>query len=116
MPFDVQGSKIFCLHYVSMQTIDVPQSASMYRYLEKKVRACVSEPTCIWCILMWVLGLACVRAGKDQVAGTLCLYLGALIVHRLTVGIWTSPHTHKQSHTRTHTHIKQANPNSHSRG
>lgn len=25
------GSKIFCLHYVAMQTIDVPQSASMYR-------------------------------------------------------------------------------------
>ncbi len=33
-----KGSKIFCLHYVSMQTIDVPQSASMYRYLERKVR------------------------------------------------------------------------------
>lgn len=27
-----KGSKIFCLHYVSMQTIDVPQSASMYRW------------------------------------------------------------------------------------
>lgn len=26
------GSKIFCLHYVAMQTIDVPQSASLYRY------------------------------------------------------------------------------------
>lgn len=32
-----KGSKVFCLHYVSMQTIDVPQSASMYRYLERKV-------------------------------------------------------------------------------
>ena len=31
-----KGSKIFCLHYVSMQTIDVPQSASLYRYLEQK--------------------------------------------------------------------------------
>jgi len=29
-----KGSKIFCLHYVCMQTIDVPQSASLYRYLE----------------------------------------------------------------------------------
>ena len=29
-----KGSKIFCLHYVSMQTIDVPQSASLHRYLE----------------------------------------------------------------------------------
>lgn len=32
-----KGSKVFCLHYVSMQTIDVPQSASMHRYLERKV-------------------------------------------------------------------------------
>jgi len=31
-----KGSKIFCLHHVAMQTIDVPQSASLYRYLEKK--------------------------------------------------------------------------------
>ena len=31
-----KGSKIFCLHYLSMQTIDVPQSASLYRYLEQK--------------------------------------------------------------------------------
>eukprot|EP00899_Mesostigma_viride_P007013 jgi/Mesvir1/16312/Mv12764-RA.1 len=30
-----KGSKVFCLHYVSMQTIDVPQSASLYRYVEK---------------------------------------------------------------------------------
>ncbi|KAK9811224.1 hypothetical protein WJX72_000251 [[Myrmecia] bisecta] len=29
-----KGSKIFCLHYISMQTLDVPQSASMHRYLE----------------------------------------------------------------------------------
>lgn len=29
-----KGSKIFCLHFISMQTIDVPQSASLYRYLE----------------------------------------------------------------------------------
>ena len=26
-------SKIYCLHYLSMQTIDVPQSASLYRYI-----------------------------------------------------------------------------------
>eukprot|EP01006_Ploeotia_vitrea_P032643 TRINITY_DN64821_c0_g1_i1.p1 TRINITY_DN64821_c0_g1~~TRINITY_DN64821_c0_g1_i1.p1 ORF type:complete len:1202 (-),score=127.96 TRINITY_DN64821_c0_g1_i1:106-3711(-) len=31
-----KGSKIFCLHFVAMHTIDVPQSASLYRYLEKK--------------------------------------------------------------------------------
>lgn len=31
-----KGSKIFCLHYLSMQTIDVPQSASLYRYLDRK--------------------------------------------------------------------------------
>jgi intraflagellar transport protein 122 len=31
-----KGSKIFCLHYISMQTIDVPQSASLYRYMAKQ--------------------------------------------------------------------------------
>ena len=27
------GSKVFCLHQISMQTLDMPQSASMHRYL-----------------------------------------------------------------------------------
>ncbi|KAK3103245.1 hypothetical protein FSP39_017787 [Pinctada imbricata] len=31
------GSKIFCLHVYSMSSVDVPQSASMYQYLEKKL-------------------------------------------------------------------------------
>ncbi|XP_019647680.1 PREDICTED: intraflagellar transport protein 122 homolog [Branchiostoma belcheri] len=31
------GSKIFCLHVYSMTAIDVPQSAPMYQYLEKKL-------------------------------------------------------------------------------
>lgn len=31
------GSKIFCLHIYSMSSVDVPQSASMYQYLEKKL-------------------------------------------------------------------------------
>ena len=31
-----QGSKIFCLHYICMQTIDVPQSESLYRYMNKR--------------------------------------------------------------------------------
>ncbi|KAG1660681.1 Intraflagellar transport protein 122 [Nymphon striatum] len=30
------GSKIFCLHIYSMSTIEVPQSASLYQYMEKK--------------------------------------------------------------------------------
>ncbi|PRP80717.1 hypothetical protein PROFUN_11590 [Planoprotostelium fungivorum] len=30
-----KGSRIFCLHIYAMQAIDVPQSASLYRYLEK---------------------------------------------------------------------------------
>ena len=29
------GSKVFCLHQVSMSTVDVPQSATLYRYIEK---------------------------------------------------------------------------------
>ena len=31
-----KGAKIFCLHYVAMQAVDVPQSASLYRYLEQR--------------------------------------------------------------------------------
>ena len=30
------GSKIFCLHVYAMTTVEVPQSAPMYQYLEKK--------------------------------------------------------------------------------
>ncbi|XP_050414597.2 intraflagellar transport protein 122 homolog [Patella vulgata] len=30
------GSKIFCLHVYAMSSVDVPQSAPMYQYLEKK--------------------------------------------------------------------------------
>lgn len=30
------GSKIFCLQSVAMQTIDVPQSASLYRYIDER--------------------------------------------------------------------------------
>lgn len=32
----MQGSKVFCLQSASMQTIDVPQSAAMFRYLAQK--------------------------------------------------------------------------------
>lgn len=31
-----KGAKVFCLHYLSMTTIDVPQSVTLYRYLDKK--------------------------------------------------------------------------------
>ncbi|OAE20578.1 hypothetical protein AXG93_3873s1360 [Marchantia polymorpha subsp. ruderalis] len=31
-----QGSKIFCLHHLAMQTIEVPQSTSMRHYVQKK--------------------------------------------------------------------------------
>ncbi|KAL2613280.1 hypothetical protein R1flu_024972 [Riccia fluitans] len=31
-----QGSKIFCLHHLAMQTIEVPQSTSMRHYVDKK--------------------------------------------------------------------------------
>ena len=30
----MQGSKVFCLQYVSMATIDIPQGGSMAKYLE----------------------------------------------------------------------------------
>ena len=42
-----KGSKIFCLHYVAMQTVDVPQSASLYRYLDKKDFAAAHRVACL---------------------------------------------------------------------
>eukprot|EP00240_Pyramimonas_obovata_P000052 CAMPEP_0118949464 /NCGR_PEP_ID=MMETSP1169-20130426/49666_1 /TAXON_ID=36882 /ORGANISM="Pyramimonas obovata, Strain CCMP722" /LENGTH=1253 /DNA_ID=CAMNT_0006896109 /DNA_START=163 /DNA_END=3921 /DNA_ORIENTATION=+ len=42
-----KGSKIFCLHYVCMQTIDVPQSASLYRYLEQHDYATAYRVACL---------------------------------------------------------------------
>jgi intraflagellar transport protein 122 len=35
----VRGSKVFCLHQIAMGTVNVPQSAAMYRFLEKKLMA-----------------------------------------------------------------------------
>jgi len=29
-----KGSKVFCLNYIHMQTVDIPQSASMFRYIQ----------------------------------------------------------------------------------
>jgi intraflagellar transport protein 122 len=31
----LQGSKVFCLQFVNMATIDIPQGGSMARYLER---------------------------------------------------------------------------------
>lgn len=42
-----RGSKIFCLHFISMQSIDVPQSASVYRYLEKRQIDKAYEVACL---------------------------------------------------------------------
>ncbi|RDD42914.1 Intraflagellar transport protein 122-like protein [Trichoplax sp. H2] len=41
------GSKIYCLHVYSMSAIDVPQSAAMYQYLEKKDFANAYKVACL---------------------------------------------------------------------
>ncbi|KAK3882424.1 hypothetical protein Pcinc_013198 [Petrolisthes cinctipes] len=41
------GSKIFCLHIYSMSTIEVPQSAPMYQYLDKKMYKEAYEIACL---------------------------------------------------------------------
>ncbi|XP_050737940.1 intraflagellar transport protein 122 homolog [Eriocheir sinensis] len=41
------GSKIFCLHIYSMSTIEVPQSAPMYQYLDKKLFKEAYEIACL---------------------------------------------------------------------
>ena len=42
-----KGSKIFCLSDTAMNTIDVPQSATFYRFLEKKDFAMAYKLACI---------------------------------------------------------------------
>ena len=43
----VKGSKVFCLQSDSMKTVDVPQSASMHKYVDDwGVAACVLCDIC----------------------------------------------------------------------
>ena len=42
-----KGSRIYALHYVAMQAIDVPQSAALYRYLEKRDFAAAYQIACL---------------------------------------------------------------------
>uniref|UniRef100_A0A1A8F5N9 Intraflagellar transport protein 122 homolog n=1 Tax=Nothobranchius korthausae TaxID=1143690 RepID=A0A1A8F5N9_9TELE len=41
------GSKIFCLHVYSMSAIEVPQSAPMYQYLERKLFKAAYQIACL---------------------------------------------------------------------
>lgn len=53
------GSKVFCLNSLSVQTIDVPQSAPLYRYLEQNEFAKAYQVSCLgvteadWRLLAW---------------------------------------------------------------
>jgi len=42
-----KGSRIYALNYVALQAIDVPQSASLYRYLEKRDFAAAYVVACL---------------------------------------------------------------------
>ncbi|GFU46426.1 intraflagellar transport protein 122 homolog [Trichonephila clavipes] len=41
------GAKVFCLHYNSISTIDIPLSASMYQYIEKKMFRKAYQVACL---------------------------------------------------------------------
>ncbi|KAF1322110.1 Intraflagellar transport protein, partial [Globisporangium splendens] len=53
------GSKVFCLNSLSVQTIDVPQSAPLYRYLEQNEFTKAYQVSCLgvteadWSLLAW---------------------------------------------------------------
>lgn len=53
------GSKVFCLNSLSVQTIDVPQSAPLYRYLEQHefdkayAVSCLGVTEADWRLLAW---------------------------------------------------------------
>merc|ERR1719453_3070219 len=42
-----KGSRIYALHYIAMKSIDVPQSAALYRYLEKRDFAAAYKVACL---------------------------------------------------------------------
>ncbi|XP_055948629.1 intraflagellar transport protein 122 homolog isoform X1 [Argiope bruennichi] len=41
------GAKVFCLHYNAISTIDIPLSASMYQYIEKKIFSKAYQVACL---------------------------------------------------------------------
>lgn len=43
----LQGSKVFCLQYVSMQTIDIPQTSGMSNYLQRQDFANAYKVACL---------------------------------------------------------------------
>lgn len=64
------GSKIFCLHFVAMQTIDVPQSASLYRYIDGKDWDMAYQVACLGVTETdWrLLAMSALRAMKLDIA------------------------------------------------
>ena len=65
-----KASKIFCLHYHSMETIDVPQSIPMHRYLEQNDYNKAYEVACLGVTEAdWrELGLVALQSAKIEVA------------------------------------------------
>jgi intraflagellar transport protein 122 len=43
----LQGSKVFCLQFVNMATIDIPQGGSMARYLERNDVKAAYQVACL---------------------------------------------------------------------
>ena len=65
-----RGSKLFCLHYLTMKTIDIPQTASLVRYVEAKDFDAAYQIACLGVTEEdWkVLGVAALKALELEVA------------------------------------------------
>ena len=65
-----KGSKIFCLNNTTMNTIDVPQSSTFYRFLEKKDYTMAYKIACLGVTEQdWrALGIECLLAKQFQLA------------------------------------------------
>lgn len=114
------GSRIFVLHEQQMQTVDVPQGASLYRYLEAKEYAMAYKVACLgvtdadWRLLATeairamqfdIAREAFIRVRDMRAIDLLCvepLPLALLLIaHRVCIDVYTCMHTRTYTHTHT---------------
>jgi hypothetical protein len=94
----LQGCKVFCLQYINVATIDVPQSSSMANYLEQgdvdsayKV-ACLGVTEADWrtLALAALQVLLCMHPALHQCSAETAGVCSKLLLHSIHAASWSS--------------------------